>query len=70
MTGLTGLTIDWETADRITVATLKDQFEHLSRELKAHRDGAWMHPHDAYNSEFVYLPALKVLINYYGEETE
>ena len=70
MTGLTGLTIDWETADRITVATLKDQFEYLKKELDAHRGGAWMHPEDAYNSEFVYLPALKVLINYYGGETE
>jgi hypothetical protein len=64
---MTGLTIDWETADRITLACLKDQLETLETELKQHtEEGKWMHPEDVSNSVSKYIPALKILIDYYG----
>lgn len=64
---MNGLTIDWETADRITLAVLKDQLEYLQKELNAHtNDGQWMHPEDVSNTVSKYIPALKTLIEYYG----
>jgi hypothetical protein len=64
---MSGLTIDWETADRITLACLKDQLETLETELKDHiENGKWMHPEDVANSVSKYIPSLKTLIDYYG----
>lgn len=61
-----GLELDWETADRITLLCLKDQLNYLTEELRTHReDGHWMHPEDVIKSE-EYIPALKLLIAYYG----
>lgn len=65
----TGMEIDWETADRITLLNLQNQLECLEQELKDHQEnGKWMHPEDALNSQYLYIPALKVLIKYYGGE--
>ena len=58
--------LDIEVANGITLATLKENMEYLKKELDEHRNGAWMHPEDAYNSEFVLIPALTILIDYYG----
>ncbi len=65
----TGLELDYETADKITVLNLLDQLEYLQNELKNHREnGAYMHKDDAYNSEFKLIPALKTILHYYGED--
>jgi hypothetical protein len=59
--------LDFETADRITVLNMKEQVGYLKEELKKHlEEGNWMHPEDVYNSEHVLIPALEVLIDYYG----
>jgi hypothetical protein len=59
------LEIDYETADRITLITLKDNRKCLKKELKDYEKGAWMHPEDVvYNTKLV--EALDVVIHYYG----
>lgn len=64
---MTGLQLDWETADRITVLTLKEQRDYLKEELRLHQEeGQYLHPEDAYNSAFKLIPALELLIDYYG----
>jgi hypothetical protein len=61
------LTISFEVADGITLANLQDQHAYLKEELRAHiEDGQYLHKDDAYNSQFKLLPALEVLIEYYG----
>ena len=40
------LTIDGETADRITVLTLKDYAKYLKKELKQFKKGEYLHPED------------------------
>lgn len=61
-----GLELDWETADRITLLNLKDQLNYLTEELRAHKEGQWMHPEDVLRSERDLIPALKLLIAHYG----
>jgi hypothetical protein len=64
---MNGLTIDWETADRITVTNLKEQLDTLQTELDNHtNNGKYMHPEDVSNTVSKYIPALKILIDYYG----
>jgi hypothetical protein len=59
------LEIDYETAERITLITLKDHRKYLKKELKAHKKGAWLHPEDVvYNTKLV--EAIDVIIHYYG----
>lgn len=66
---MTGMQIDWETADKITLLNLQNQLEYLQTELKNHKEnGTWMHPDDALHSEYLYIPALRALIKYYGGE--
>ena len=40
------LTIDSETADRITVLTLKDYAKYLRKEIKQFKKGEYLHPED------------------------
>jgi membrane-bound lytic murein transglycosylase MltF len=62
-----GMTIDYETADRITLLTLKDQLDMLEKEVLAHTtDGAYMHAEDFQEAIMTLLPALRVLVKYYG----
>lgn len=62
-----GLEIDWETADKITVASLKDQLLYLKREVKDHeKRGVWMHPEDYHKSKVHLIPALELIIHHYG----
>lgn len=62
-----GMTIDYDTADRITLLNLEDQFVTLSQEVSAHvLDGKYMHPEDLQEALNSLLPALRVLIKYYG----
>lgn len=66
-----GLTIDWETADRITTINLQNARKYLLQELKENKEnGAWLHPEDVIFSEDVLIPALETIIKYYGGEVE
>lgn len=60
------LTIDGETADRITVATLKEQRKYLKSELAKHKKGEYLHPEDVViNTQLI--NHMNVLIKYFGE---
>lgn len=70
---MNGLMIDFETADRITLLTLKEQLAYLMREqayfeTPVHeRDGRlYVHPEDYALNRDKHIPALKHLINYFG----
>ena len=61
------LTIPYEVADGITLATLQDHLNYLREELRDHREnGAYMHPDDVKKSEEEYIPALKIVIRFFG----
>ena len=65
------LEIPYEVADGITLATLQDHLEYLEQELKDHlENGKWMHPEDVIKSREEYIPALKVLIKFFGGDYE
>lgn len=58
------LYIDWEAADRITVAVLKDAYEVANSMIKEDYDG-YMHPNDlAYNFELI--KHLAFVLEYFG----
>ena len=62
-----GILLDFDVADRIVLASMQDQLKYLKKELKDFKKGKqYMHPDDAFNSEFKFIPALETLINYYG----
>ena len=62
-----GITLDFETADRITVLTLQDQLKYLKEEVRLHvEEGQYLHPEDYHNSMTKLIPALELLIPYYG----
>lgn len=69
------ITLDGDTADRITVLTLKEQRGYLKKELKewkknprteANPDGVWMHPEDVSGNEIL-IHHLDAVIKYFGE---
>ena len=61
----TGLKIDWETADRITLLNLKEHRDYLTKELEDYIDGHWLHPEDVVNNKEV-IKALDRIIVYFG----
>ena len=62
-----GIEIDFETADRITVACMKEQLAYLKKEVSDHeKKGTYMHPEDYHNSKVNLIPALETLIDYFG----
>ena len=60
-----GLSIDFDTADRITLLVLKDQLKYLRKELEDYKEGKWLHPEDVANN-IKLISALELLIPYYG----
>jgi hypothetical protein len=67
MLNKSGMEIPWEVADGITLANLKDNLQNLEKELQTYDEGnLWMHPDDADNSRLNLIPALKVLVKFYG----
>lgn len=59
--------LPFEVADGFVVAVLKEQLSYLKEELRQHREeGKWLHPEDAYESEFKLIPAHETLIKYFG----
>ena len=61
----TGLEIDYETADRITLLDLQSQLKYLRKELEDYEDGKWLHPEDV-TKNIKLIAALELLIPYYG----
>ena len=59
------LEIDFETADRITLITLKEQRGYLKKELKKFEKGEWLHPEDVVNNTRM-IQCLDQVIKYYG----
>ena len=59
------LEIDFETADRITVLTLKEQRRYLKKELKDFKKGEYLHPEDVVNNTRV-VQALDTVIKHFG----
>jgi hypothetical protein len=65
------ISIPYEVSDGITLATLQDHLDYLEEELKDHlENGKWMHPEDVIKSRGEYIPALKVLIKFFGGEVQ
>ena len=60
-----GLTIDFDTADRITLLVLKDQLKYLRKELEDFKEGKYLHPEDVVRNAEI-IAALELLIPYYG----
>ena len=60
------LEIDFETADRITVLTLKEQRKYLKKELADFKKGDYLHPEDVVNNTRV-MQALDLVIKHYGD---
>jgi len=61
------LTIPYEVADKITLASLQDQLHYLKQDVRDHTEqGKWMHPEDYHMSMTKLIPALETLIDYYG----
>jgi hypothetical protein len=68
------ITLDGETADRITLLTLKEYKSYLTKELAAWRknpltednpDGIWLHPDDVVGDS-VAITALNTIIKRFG----
>lgn len=59
------LEIDFETADRITLISLKDQRRYLQKELKDFKKGEYLHPEDVVNNTRL-VQALDLVIKHYG----
>ena len=59
------LSIDYETAHRITLITLKDYREYLQMELDEFKNGAeWLHPEDV-TGNTVAIEALDLIISHF-----
>jgi len=59
------LEIDFETADRIAVLTMKEQRKYLKKELARFKKGEYLHPEDVVNNTRV-IQALDLVIKHYG----
>lgn len=59
------LEIDFETADRITLISLKDQRKYLKKELQDFKKGEYLHPEDVVNNTRL-VQALDLVIKHYG----
>lgn len=69
------ITLDGDTADRITVLTLKEQRAYLKKELsewkknprtEANPDGYWLHPEDVGKNQIL-IHHLDAVLAYFGE---
>lgn len=64
---LSGITLDFESADRITVLNLENQLRYLEESVRGYdEEGKWMHADDYAESVSLLIPALKTIIRYYG----
>lgn len=64
---LPNITLDYETADRITLQVMREHHKLLVDEVVAHlRSGTYMHPEDLAKTQNEIIPALETLIGYFG----
>jgi hypothetical protein len=63
------LTLDWETADRITVATLSDYLDTLEHQLENYHNGSWLHADDVVHSQKM-IEAVKFVLRDFGVQDE
>jgi hypothetical protein len=59
--------LDGETADRITVLTLKDYRSYLKKELAQFKKGEYLHPDDVAGN-IKAIEALNLIIKHFGEQ--
>lgn len=59
------LEIDFETADRITVLSLKEQRSYLKKELRQFKKGEYLHPEDVAGN-IQLIAAMDLIIKHYG----
>lgn len=59
------LEIDFETADRIAVLTMKEQRKYLKKELADFKQGQYLHPEDVSGNEIM-IHHLDAVIKYFG----
>ena len=59
------LEIDFETADRITVLTLKEQRKYLKKELADFKKGEYLHPEDV-SGNTIMIHHLDAVIKHFG----
>ncbi len=63
------LEIPYEIADGITLATLQDQYKYLMEETRLHvQEGKYLHRED-YLHNMELIPALQLLIKYFGGDS-
>lgn len=60
------LELDYETADRIAVLSLKDHRKYVKKDLADYKKGQYMHPEDVVHSQKL-IEAMDLIIKYYGE---
>jgi hypothetical protein len=60
------LEIDFETADRITVLTLKEQRKYLKKELADFKKGKYLHPEDV-SRNTIMVHHLDAVIKHFGD---
>lgn len=65
---MASIKLDFDIADGIVIAVLKDQLKYLKKELKQHKKGKYVHPDDVYRSEHELIPALEIIIKHFGGE--
>ena len=59
--------IPWEVADGIVVASLQNHIAYLKEEIRLHvEEGQYLHPEDYHNSMVNLIPAMELLVDYYG----
>lgn len=59
------LEIDFETADRIAVLTLKEQRKYLKKELADFKQGQYLHPEDVSGNQIM-IYHLDAVIKHFG----
>ena len=59
------LEIDFETADRIAVLTMKEQRKYLKKELADFRQGQYLHPEDVSGNQIM-IHHLDAVIKHFG----
>ena len=63
------IAIDVETGDRIALCVLQDHYKYLTEEVQRHlQEGQYLHPVDLAHSQNKLIPALELLISYFGGE--
>ena len=67
---MTKIEIPFEVADGIVLASLQNHIGYLKEEVRLHvEEGAYLHPEDYHNSMVNLIPAMEMIIDYYGGQT-